>query len=193
MRHVSDKGHHADHQKWGGFSQGLGHADDGAGHHSRHGKGQDMVEDCLHPGSAYTKGRLSNRGRNRFKRCSGGDNNSRQRHQGKHQTADQRGRSGQIEKIKEYRQPQQSENNRRNGGQIVDINLNTIGPPVARGKFFKINCGRHPDGKGKSQGDNQGKEGPCNSAMDTGQFRLSGISGNKKSCVEFFFQSAPID
>ena len=66
------------------LAQRLGHADDRPGQHAGHRERHDVMKRRLHPGRAHAQRRLADRGRHGLQRRAAGDDNCRQRHQGKH-------------------------------------------------------------------------------------------------------------
>ena len=80
--------------------------------------------------------RLADRRRNRLQRGARGDNHSRQRHEGQHHPADQRGRSRHAEKVEQHGEAEQPEDERRHRGEIIDVDLNDVGESAAGGKLL---------------------------------------------------------
>ena len=192
LRNVDDEGDHADHQKRRRFAQCLGHADDGSGQDARHGERQDVVGDDLQRRSAKTVSGLTDRRRHRFQGRAGGDDDCRQGHQGEHQTADQGGRAGHAEEVDEHRQTQQAEHDGRNRRQVVDVDLDGLGPFVDRGEFFQIDRRRDGQREGHQQRHQHGEQRAHGRPADTRQFRLAAVAGGEERGVEYRFHQTPV-
>ena len=67
------------------------------------------------------------------------------------EAADQRRRSRQPEEIEEHRKSEQTEHDRRHGGEIVDVDLDDLGQPVLRRELLEIDRGRDADRKTEDQ------------------------------------------
>jgi hypothetical protein len=67
-----------------------------------------------------------------------GDDDGRQRHQRQHHAADQRRRARQAEEVDEHREAEQAEDDRRHRGEVVDVDLDQVGPAVLRRELLEV-------------------------------------------------------
>ena len=119
-----------------------------------------------------------------WQRGPAGDDNGRQGHQGQHQPTDEGRRTRQAEKIEKNGQAQQPEDDGRDGGQVVDVDLDQIGPSVLGGKLLQVNGSGHAGRKREQQGDDQGIEAAHQGPTDPRQFRFAGVPIVEESDIE---------
>ncbi len=127
----------------------MRHADDGAGEHARHRQRQHVVEHRLHLRGADAERRLADRRRHRLQRGAAGDDDDRQRHQRQHQAADQRRRARQAEEVEEDGEAEQTEDDRRHRREVVDVDLDQVGPAVLRREFLEVDGGADGEREGE--------------------------------------------
>ena len=147
---------------------------------------QDVVEHDLHLRRADAQRRLADRGRHGLDRVPAGDDDDRHRHQRERQAADQRGRARHVHEVQEDGEAEQAEDDRRNGREIVDRNLDHVRPAVPRGKFFEVDRGQHAHREGKRHGHDDRQEAALKRAPDAGDRRI----GRVRSLQEIQGQAA---
>ena len=119
-----------------------------------------------------------------------GDDDGRQGHEGQHQGAHQGRRAGNAKEVDEDRQPQETEDDRGHRRQVVDVDLDEVGEPVAGRELLQVKGRPHAHGEGEQQGQHQGVEGTHESPGDARQFRLPGGALGEEEAVEAFFDVA---
>jgi hypothetical protein len=120
-----------------GLAQRLGQADDGAGQDARHGQRQDVVGHRLQPRGADAERRFPDRGRHRFSAA-----RVAMMMVGRvireHHAADQGAERGRPKNLEEDGEAQQAEDDRGHGGQVVDVDLDQVGPAVLGRELLEI-------------------------------------------------------
>ena len=117
-----------------------------------------MVQHHLVLGSAHSQCRLADGRRHRLNRSATGDNDGGQRHQCQYQTTDNGHRSGHMKEVNKDGQTKQTKNNRRHRGQIINIDLNKVGPLIFRRKLLQVNSRRDTYRKRQHQSQHQGQQ-----------------------------------
>ena len=65
------------------------------------------------------------------------------RHQREHETADEGGGARHTDEVDEDRETEEAEHDRRNGRQVVDVDLDDVGHEVLRRELLEVNRGGH--------------------------------------------------
>ena len=114
----------------------------------------------------------------------GGDDDGRQRHQRQHQAADQRGRARQAGEVDEHGQAEQAEDDRGHGGQVVDVDLDQVGPAVLRRELLQIDRGGDAERHGQQQHGHHHEERADQRDADAGRLRLARVAVGEQAGVE---------
>ena len=143
-----------------------------------------MVEHHLDRACADAQRSIADRRRHRLYRIPPGDDDHRHRHQRQRQSADDRCRARHAEGAEKHRQPEQTEDDRRDCREVVDRYLDQIGPAVPRGVFFEIERGKNADRKRDQQRHQHREQRSLERAPDPGAGRVVGIGGGQEGQVE---------
>ena len=191
IRHVDDECHHADHQQRRRLAERARHADDRARQHARHRERQHVVQHHLHLRGAEPERGLADRRRHRRQRCARRDDDHRQRHQAQHETADERRRARQPEDVDEQRETEQAEHDRRHGREVVDVDLDEVGPAIARRELLEIDRRRDAERERQRQRHEQHEERADRRAPDAGELGIAGIAAREEVAVELQRRPGP--
>ena len=140
-----------------------------------------MLEHRLLLRGADPQRRLGDRRRHGFQRRARSDDDGRQHQQCQYQPADERSRTRHAEIIEEYGKPQQAENNRGDGRQVVDVHLDQIGQLVLGSELFEINRRRDAERQGQQQRHGDGEERAHQRPAQPRQFGLARIAGGEEA------------
>ena len=91
---------------------------------------------------------------------------------------------GQVQDIEEQRQAEQSEHDRGHGGEVVDVDLDEVGPAVLGGEGLEIDGGEDTERESKRQRHGKGQDRPDYRAQDAGELGLTRIATAEEPRVE---------
>ena len=153
-----------------------------------------VLEGHLHLRRADAERGIADRRRHRLDRVAPGDDDHRHGHQRQRQPADQRRRARQVHDVEEHREAEQAEDDRGHRGEVVDADLDRVGPAVARREFLEIDGGEHADREGEQHGDDDGQEAALERAPHADRRRVGRIRRGEELRVEAAAQRvAPLE
>jgi hypothetical protein len=95
-----------------------------------------------------------------------------------------------VQPVDEQGQAQQAVDDRRHGREVVDVDLDDVGPAVLRRELFQIDSGHHADRHGDQGGDHQHHGRADHRAQHAGLFRLGRVGVGEEGEVEARLQRA---